>query len=256
MRHIISFSGGLGSAVSALVAHEQGLDFDLVFADTMIEDEDLYRFIEDVARAIGKEIVYLRDGRTPWDVFRDVRYHGNTRTAHCSQVLKTQQVRAWLDENTAPDDVLVLGMDWSESDRIERAQKVWAPRPVVSLLDQFEIVRSQYNDYLKRYDLKKPRLYALGFPHNNCGGFCVRSGLGQHRLLLKHFPERYAQHEQAQAELIEEIPTARPNLRQTDANGVLQYITMRSFREQVEEEPEQMDLFSEGPFGCGCFVDD
>ena len=69
----ISFSGGMGSAVSALVAHEKGLEFNLIFADTLIEDEDLYRFNGDIARVTGKEIIHLKDGRTPWDVFQDKR---------------------------------------------------------------------------------------------------------------------------------------------------------------------------------------
>ena len=49
MTYQISFSGGMGSAVSALVALESGgLEFNLIFADTLIEDEDLYRFNDEV----------------------------------------------------------------------------------------------------------------------------------------------------------------------------------------------------------------
>lgn len=124
MTYQISFSGGLGSGISALVAHEKGLDFNLIFADTLIEDEDLYRFNNDIAKAVGKEIITLTDGRTPWDVYIDKRWIGNTRTAHCSTELKTKPVMKWLEENAAPDDPLVLGMDMSELDRIERAQKL------------------------------------------------------------------------------------------------------------------------------------
>lgn len=99
MTYQISFSGGMGSAVSAFIAHERGLDFNLIFADTLIEDEDLYRFNKDVAAAVGKEIITLTDGRTPWDVYIDKRWIGNSRTAHCSTELKTKQVKRWLDEN-------------------------------------------------------------------------------------------------------------------------------------------------------------
>ena len=81
---IVSFSGGVGSAATALTAFEHGLEFECVFADTMIEDEDLHRFMDDVAAVIGQTIVKLSCGMTPWDVFRKVKYIGNTRTAHCS----------------------------------------------------------------------------------------------------------------------------------------------------------------------------
>lgn len=252
--HHISFSGGLGSAVSALVAHERGIPFTLLFADTLIEDDDLYRFVDDVSDRVGVPVTYLRDGRTPWQVFRDVRYHGNSRTAHCSQVLKTDQVRAWLDDNAEPDEPLVLGMDMSEQDRIDRAAARWAPRPVISLLSEFSVWRPMWDELLAKYDLRRPRLYDLGFAHNNCGGFCVRAGLGSHRRLLRHFPERYQHHERKQAELMREIPTARPHLKQTE-DGETRYLTLADLRAQIEAEPEQGDLFDDGATGCGCFID-
>ena len=130
----ISYSGGLGSAISAIIAFERGFDFNLIFADTLIEDEDLYRFNDEIAAAVGKILIHLKDGRTPWDVFSDKRWIGNTRTAHCSSELKLKPVKKWLDANADPFDPLVLGMDFSEMDRIERAQKNW-DRPVVSLLN-------------------------------------------------------------------------------------------------------------------------
>lgn len=252
--HHISFSGGLASAVTALLAREQGLLFTLLFADTLIEDEDLYRFVFDVARVVDAPVVRLCDGRTPWQVFRDKRYHGNSRTAHCSQVLKTDQVAQWLADNASPDDPLVLGMDWSEQDRIDRAAERWAPRPVVSLLNQYGVYREQYPEWLERYGLRRPRLYDLGFPHNNCGGFCVRAGLAQHRALLRHFPDRFREHEREQNQLMQAVPTARPHLRKVDGDSTA-YLTMQEFREAVEADP-QLGLWDDGPFGCGCFVDD
>ena len=166
MTYQISFSGGLGSAVSALIAKEQGLDFNLIFADTLIEDEDLYRFNDDIARACGKEIVHLTDGRTPWDVYVDKRWIGNTRTAHCSTELKTVPVRNWLAENANPDDPLVLGMDMSELDRLERAQANW-DRPVISLINQYKVWRPYWQGMLDKYGIAPPRLYKQGYEHNN-----------------------------------------------------------------------------------------
>lgn len=56
---IISFSGGIGSAAFALLALEHDLDFECVFADTLIEDEDLHRFNAEIERVIGKPIIRL-----------------------------------------------------------------------------------------------------------------------------------------------------------------------------------------------------
>lgn len=253
MKYQISFSGGKGSAVSALVALEHGLDFNLIFADTLIEDADLHRFNADVAKACGREIITLRDGRTPWGVFVNERYIGNTRVAACSSELKTKPVMRWLDENAGPDDPLVLGMDWAEMDRIDRARARWAPRPVVSLLNEFKVYRWQHEIILKRHGIDPPRLYARGFSHNNCGGFCVKAGQGQFLRLLASDPATYKFHENEMESAMAKIgPTAKPFLRVV-LNGETTYMTLREFREYAEGGG-QTDMFSEE--GCGCFTDD
>lgn len=252
MTYQISFSGGLASGVSALIAHENGLDFNLLFADTLIEDEDLYRFNADIAKAVGKEIIVLRTGKTPWDSFVDNKWIGNSRTAHCSNDLKTVPVREWLKENALDSDPLVLGMDWSEQDRLERAQKRW-DRPVVSLLNQFKVWRPAYEDYLKKYGIEKPRLYKYGFEHNNCGGFCVKAGQVQFERLYRMMPERYGWHEKQMIIASDKIgETARPFLRMT-VGGELKYLTLTEFREHLERGTAELDMFSES--GCGCFTD-
>jgi hypothetical protein len=253
MTHQISFSGGMGSAVSALVALEKGLDFNLIFADTLIEDEDLYRFNQDVASACGKEIVTLTDGRTPWDVYIDKRWIGNSRTAHCSTELKTKPVKAWLAENAAPDDPLVLGMDMSELDRIERARARW-DRPVISLLVECKIYRPEFDLILNRHGIKKPRLYGMGYEHNNCGGFCCKAGLVQFERLYRTDPARYEYHEKEMNRAMGAIgSTAKPFLRQV-RGGVTSYITLAELREQFERGTAELPMFDVG--GCGCFTDD
>lgn len=253
MTYYISFSGGAGSAVTALVAYEQGLDFELLFADTRIEDQDLYRFNEDVAKAVGKQIIVLRDGRTPWDVYIDRKFIGNTRVAHCSTELKTKPVKRWLVENASEEDPLVLGMDWSEQDRIDRAKKLWDPRPVVSLLNEYRITRPMFPKLFEKYGIRTPRLYDQGFLHNNCGGFCCKAGQGQFELLLKTNPERYKWHEQEMDRAMAQIgKTAKPFLRVT-IDGELKYLTLKEYRERVEAGDIQQPLFSN--HGCGCFTD-
>lgn len=252
-KYIISSSGGLGSAISALICHMHKLDYEMVFADTLIEDEDLYRFLHDIERVTGKEIVWLKDGRTPWDVFIDNKFIGNSRIAHCSQELKTATIFKCMNENCQPSDKPVLGMDMSEIDRIERAQKNWHPREVVSLLNNFRIWRHQYDAILKHFGLTKPRLYELGFPHNNCGGFCVRAGLKQFATLLKWFPKRFLFHENEEQRAIAAIgPTARPFLRYSE-NYKTEYITLREFRQLVEKGLFKPKLYEAS--GCACFVD-
>jgi 3'-phosphoadenosine 5'-phosphosulfate sulfotransferase (PAPS reductase)/FAD synthetase len=72
INHIVFFSSGKASWMAAKkVAEKFGTEhLWLVFADTRIEDPDNYRFLEDVAKNVGGKLIKLKDGRTPWDVFR------------------------------------------------------------------------------------------------------------------------------------------------------------------------------------------
>lgn len=298
MTYQISFSGGLGSGISALIAYEQGLGFNLIFADTLIEDEDLYRFNVDIALAVSPEVsggerdhinallsqippvtkgesidkrrdaltalsaevmsavpnfVWLIDGRTPWDVYVDNRWIGNSRTAHCSTDLKTKPIRGWLEANAQSSDPLVLGMDWSEMDRIERAQRNWN-RPVSSLLNEYSISRVDYGHILSRYGILRPRLYRMGYEHNNCGGYCCRAGQVQFERLYRTMPERYGWHEEQMIIATDKIgPTAKPFLRM-QVDGELKYLDLKEFREHLERGTAELDMFSGA--GCGCFTDE
>ena len=48
--------------------------------------------------------------------------------------------------------------------------------------------------------LQLPRLYSMGFAHNNCGGFRIKAGRASFANLLRRMPERYARHEQQEWE--------------------------------------------------------
>lgn len=233
-------------------AHENNLDYEVVFADTLIEDPDLYRFNDDLAKIIDVPITVLRDGRDPYQVFIDQKYIGNSRTAPCSQILKTQQVKNYIGDR---DVTLILGMGLSETERLNRAKQAWSPVKVDSLLIQYRIhTREQQEEILSKYNLEIPRLYKMGFPHNNCGGFCVRAGLRQFATLYEKLPETYMYHENKLNETLAQIPKGKPFLKDRNG-GETKYITLTEFRE----------LYSEGRFkkvspfdyqGCGCFVDD
>jgi len=251
---IISFSGGIGSAASALLALEHDLDFECVFADTLIEDEDLHRFNADIERVIGKPIIRLSAEMNPWEIFRKVKYIGNTRTAHCSQKLKTDVVRTYMAENH-PSSILVLGMGRDEQERIDRAKKLWSPIEVDSLLSAYGYSsHCMRTEIIEKYGVRLPRLYDMGFPHNNCGGFCVRAGQSQFATLLARFPDRYQWHVEQEEITYREIgPTARPFLRK-NIDGVTNYLRLSEFRELAQSGKITVEDFEFG--GCACFVDE
>lgn len=145
MKHVVMFSGGIGSwATARRVINEFGnTDVTLLFSDVagdrhrcdcghldeqhingrgpcdvkrgeqycgctswkptthVGEDEDTYRFITDAVKNLGAQLVTVKDpkGRDIYTVFRDRKWLGNSRTAHCSELLKQKPCMEWLKAN-------------------------------------------------------------------------------------------------------------------------------------------------------------
>lgn len=256
MKHVVMFSGGIGSwAAAKRVAKDHGTtDLVLLFGDTLIEDDDLYRFLREAADDVGGQLVWIAEGRTPWEVFRDERFIGNSMADPCSKILKRNFLRRWLAEHCDPTETTVyLGIDWSEIHRLERAADRWAPWTVQAplckppLTSKEELLRSA-----SKVGLRPPRLYELGFPHNNCGGFCVKAGQGHFKRLLEVLPERYRMHEEKEEELRAYLGRDVSILKDR-RGGRTSPMSMREFRKRVQDEPSTVDEFEWG--GCGCAVD-
>jgi hypothetical protein len=100
--------------------------------------------------------------------------------------------------------------------------------------------------------LRPPRLYALGFAHNNCGGGCVRAGHGQFKHLLEVMPERFAEWERREQEVSEFLGKPVAILRDR-RGGVVTPLPLVELRRRGESQPSLIDADDIG--GCGCFVD-
>lgn len=253
MKHVVMFSGGIGSwACAKRVAAQHGTaNLILLFADTKMEDEDLYRFLPEAVANVGGELVTIADGRDPWQVFFHKRMMGNTRLDPCSELLKRNLCRAWLNEHCdSADTIVYLGIDWTESHRFERAWPHWAPWTVAApMCEEPWLFKEEIFAWLETEGIRRPRLYDLGMAHNNCGGFCVKAGQGHFAQLYRTMPERYLYHEAKEQEFREFVGKDVAILRDR-RGGQTRPLTLRELRERLETEPHQVDLFDIG--GCGC----
>jgi hypothetical protein len=226
----------------------------LLFADTSVEEPDLYRFRDEAAANVGGRLVVVVDGRTPFEVFHDRRFLGNARQANCSEELKIKPCRAWLDANCDPAlTTLYVGIDWSEQHRIPANRLGWRPYRI-----EFPMVDAPYVDkrgMLKLLDaegITRPVAYAEGFPHNNCGAQgCVRGGQAYWRLMLRARREAYLQSEVQEQDLREHLGADVAILRDR-TSGQVRPMTLREFRERQEDAPGMFDGDEWG--GCGCFT--
>ena len=256
MKHIVSYSGGLGSAITAQrVCDEFGKEnVSLLFADTLVEDQDLYRFTDALVARLGCEFVRIADGRTPWQVFNDAKYIGNTRVDPCSKYLKRDLIKKYIKQNYTPDECIIwIGIDCTEAHRLVPVVERNKPYTYRSYLIENDVflTNSYKNEWLLENNITKPRLYSYGFAHNNCGGFCVKAGLGQFKKLYEFLPDVYMANEQEEQEAMRKNPKLKPFLRKS-VNGTRVYLTMREYREEyLEKSAVTADEALEFG-GCGC----
>ena len=253
VKRVVMFSGGVGSwAAAKRTVERHGRDgLVLLFADTLIEDPDLYRFLDDASADVGAPLIRIADGRTPWEVFRDRRMLGNSRVAPCSTELKQRPARAWMREH-APDAAVVLGIDWTGMHRLPGAKKGWEPWIVEAPLCEppYQSKADLMVD-LERDGIRMPDLYREGFPHNNCGGGCVRAGHAQFAKLYRQRRRTFAEWEEGEEGLRQFL--GRPvSILRDRTDGSTNPLTLADLRRDLERQPT---LFDDGEWGgCGCFV--
>jgi hypothetical protein len=320
MKHVIFYSGGLGSWMTAKrVVQAHGAENVIcLFTDTLIEDEDLYRFLIETTQDIygidqrdliklAKQIpptghetmearkafltdlaakvcarnpnfVWINDGRDPWEIFRDVKFLGNSRIAQCSHVIKQglaekyvkanykpetqlfikdidykkKMVTYWEDEEVIAklrkewqDDEretckLYLGIDWTEEHRTKSPRFNWLPYAVeFPMCEEPLLTKIDAIKALEEAGIAVPRLYGMNFSHNNCGGFCVRAGQGHFVNLLEKNRELYLYHEEKEQEMRDYLGK--------DVSMLKRSKTVKEWQEPKVASAEELDLSEYDP---------
>lgn len=254
MHYIVNVSGGLTSfeALRRTIERHGKENVTALFADTLIEDADLYRFLDDQERYFGIQIVRVADGRTPFQVWRDERAITMQAAAPCSKKLKREVLDTWMAEHFAGQvTTRVFGYSWDEIERMVRLTASLAPVPVWFPLSEPPYVdKCHIADFLATIGIKPPRLYEQGFTHNNCGGGCVKAGQAHWAHLWRTMPERYARWEQEEEAFRCYIGKDVAILRDR-TGGSAKPLTLAEFRGRLERG-EAYDKDEWG--GCGCFA--
>jgi hypothetical protein len=255
LKRIVLYSGGVGSWCAAKrVAERYGTDnLILLFTDTRVEHQDTYRFLRESAANVGGELVEIADGRTIWEVFRDVKFLGNSRVDPCSKILKRQLADRWIKEQFSPEEVVMyVGIDWSEINRYDRMKERKLPYVYEApLCDPPYLTKNQMHEWAEREGLRKQELYVLGAPHANCGGGCIKMGQGGFLRLLRSDPATFRQWEENEEKLRHQLGNV--SILKKMENRVTRPFTLRELRERAEAGG-QIDIYDIG--GCGCFLDE
>lgn len=215
-------------------------------------------------RRLMPDLHWLSNGEDVWDVFERRRFLGNSRVDPCSETLKRKAATKWqvFHCDPATTEFLVgLGPDEPERFdgapqfgraglRLRKATEGWVYRaplmePKVWWPDQVEVE-------VLRHGLWHQRLYGLGFAHANCAGACCKAGIGQWRMLMRVFPERYAYAEMREAQLRETLGFRQTMLADRRGGGPRTTLSLTDLRSRSMTPAEERAAMG----GCRCFTGD
>lgn len=191
-RIVCNFSCGVTSAVATkLVLGAYGLSHDVVIHNAFVREEhtDNTRFLHDCERWFDRRIERFSDVKhdaSTLTLFRRRRFLKGHRGAPCSKVLK----REVLDAQSRPTDVVVLGYDAAEQERLDRWIDANNGRVVLAPLIDAGITKSDALALVQRAGIELPEMYRLGYHNANCIG-CVKGGAGYWNKIRRDFPHRF-----------------------------------------------------------------
>lgn len=271
IKHICMFSTGLSSAVMLdMMIRQYGKENVIPFlTDTLWEDEDNYRFMNEVMKYLDIQPVIYKDGRTPEEVFFDSRFLGNFGTAPCSKELKMKQTVIFVEEQRFKgiEPILYFGIGNHEIQRSGRITENYSHNCLEPVECRFPLTTISINNDMMRkivegsWKIKVPRMYDYGFKHANCGGRCVKGGIEHYQLLYQVWPHRFKQQEDMESKFRSEINdyTILKKYVGKDVEGKSVYrpYSLSELREEIERKGFiQQDMFIEfnDDFPCACII--
>lgn len=237
MSNVVSVGLGLASTLAMpLWVKAIGIQAEYVTCLLPNEHKDAYRLLDCVQHALRIEIKDVGTGKSPIDVFREQNFLGNTMFDNCSRVLKREAMRAYMDKNHSKGASIYVGVGADEIDRELSIRRNWVKQgynAVFPLIDKPYINRKSLMALCEKMFGFVPEMYLKGFQHNNCHGACIKAGKKQWLLLLREYPDVYAEWEKCEDDI--RLSTGKPIaiLRETK-KGVKGYVTLKEFRARYQ----------------------
>lgn len=271
-KHVVNLSGGACSFWTAdRVANRYGTaDMDLVFADTLIEDKQLYELNAWTAEYFGVPITRVSRELTPWELFRLEGMIGNDRAPICSLRLKREVLEGWQLRNCTPRnslfgeaDIIYVGMDWTEVNRLNDLRASYPHWQIEAPMCEWKPLWDKQKMVCELEKLVGwiPDAYKQGFPHFNCGKRCVRAGITHFVHLYKTDPEAFLEWEREEAHT-NEVFIGRGivsadglpfSVLKDRRGGTTKSMTFAQLRARILADDPTLPKDEWG--GCGCGVD-
>lgn len=214
-------------------------------------------------------LTWLADGRTPWEVFRDVRFIGSNRAAVCAKALKRTLADGYIrDRYDLATTTVHVGIDAFEAWRLAELRKAVPNfRWDAPLCWEPHWDKAQMREALPALGIRESVAYMLGETHDNCSGGCVQKGQGGWAKLHRDDPTTFNYNADEESDWQADIGnTTVAVLRDRSLEGRkaeaerrglpvipnVAPLTLRQLEARIfaGQEIEHLDVR-----GCGCMVD-
>lgn len=244
---VVKFSGGVTSAWCAgwALRNYPRDEIVLLFHDTKEEDKDTYRFLHEMAAALGLPITERSDGRSVTELFYDEGYLGNNQNTFCSRMLKVEPANRFMQElrDWGYDEiVLVIGYSAREPERVTKmvgrcaAANLQVRFPVI----EERVTKQDCADWCLEMGVKPSAMYCWS-EHANCVG-CVKGGKAYWLAVHEHHPDVFEARAQQEEEFGHEIIRG----------GNREHVTLRQLLERgLKRRVNQREAISIGACDCG-----
>lgn len=183
------FSAGVSSAVATKLALKDYPHLQVIYIDIDDQHPDSLRFVRECEVWFGVPVTTLKSRYPSVDsVCKAFRYVNGVGGARCTVALKRRVRKEW--EHVNHPTHYVWGLDASKREAV-RAKRLVEGMPeyhhIFPLID-LGITKAEAHGMLKKAGIKRPAMYDLGYPNNNCIG-CVKGGRGYWNKIRQDFPD-------------------------------------------------------------------
>jgi hypothetical protein len=183
------FSTGISSFVACYLTP----DIDkIIYTHVSNQHPDSLRFLHDCETLLGRKIEVLQSHKfkSVDDVIETRKCINTPYGAPCTLELKKRVRQQWEQKNGI-GHTYIWGYDVNEKRRAERVVKSMPEFNHEFPLIENNLTKQDCHAICNRLGLKRPKMYDLGYPNNNCIG-CVKGGMGYWNKIRRDFPDVFA----------------------------------------------------------------
>ena len=182
------FSCGASSAIATKLAIKKHGNIKIIYTHIEDQHKDTLRFLDDCQEWFGQEIeIQQSELKTVENACLKAGFVNSPYGASCTRLLKKRPRQIW-EQNRNENYVYVWGLDYSEKSRAERIENTMHEYEHEFPLIDGLIDKQAAHGILEKAGIKRPVMYDLGYPNNNCIG-CIKGGKGYWNKIRRDFPD-------------------------------------------------------------------